>query len=69
VGYDGTVKPWDAAIGQEALTVRGASNFVCGVAYSPDGQHIASTWPGRTVLVYDGTLDDTGLEGGAPGTG
>src|SRR5262249_5965495 len=39
---DKTVKVWEAATGQELLTLRGHTNTVTGVAFSPDGQRLAS---------------------------
>ncbi len=52
---DGTVKVWDAATGQETLTlgaVSGARDNVWGVAFSPDGLRIAFAG-NRTVKVWD----------------
>ena len=34
---DRTVRVWDAATGQETLTLKGHTDFVTGVAFSPDG--------------------------------
>ena len=50
---DGTVKVWDAATGQEALTLRGHTGWVRTVAFSPDGR--ASPRPATiaTVKVWD----------------
>jgi WD40 repeat protein/tRNA A-37 threonylcarbamoyl transferase component Bud32 len=50
---DRTVKVWDAATGQELLTLRGHLDSVRGVTYSPDGRRIASTSVDRTVKVWD----------------
>ena len=38
--YDKTVKVWDAATGQEMLTLKGHT-AVYSVAFSPDGRRIA----------------------------
>jgi len=37
-----TVKVWDAATGQETLTLKGHISQVNSVAFSPDGQRLAS---------------------------
>ena len=39
---DGTVKVWDAATGQETLTLKGHTGEVNSVAFSPDGKRLAS---------------------------
>ena len=39
---DGTVRVWDAATGQEILTLKGHTGFVTGVCFSPDGKRLAS---------------------------
>jgi WD40 repeat protein len=51
-GGDGTVRVWDAATGQETLTLRGDS-AVHGVAFSPDGRRLASAGGDGTVRVWD----------------
>ena len=58
---DGTVKVWDAISGQELLTLRGHpiarrgaafSNEVNDVAFSPDGQRLATACRDGSVQVY-----------------
>ena len=41
-GADDTVKIWNAQSGDEIETLRGHTGLVVGVAFSPDGQHLAS---------------------------
>ena len=53
--WDRTVKLWDAATGQERLTLRGHTQAVSGVAFSPDGRRIASASWDRTVKLWDAT--------------
>ena len=54
------MKLWDAATGQETLTLKGHTDSVSSVAFSPDGQRLASgSWDG-TVKVWDaGTGQET----------
>ena len=39
---DGTVKLWDATMGQETATIRGHAGVVHAVAFAPDGRRVAS---------------------------
>ena len=41
-GHDRTVKVWDAATGQEILTLKGHTGLCQSVAFSPDGKRLAS---------------------------
>ncbi len=50
---DRTVKLWDAATGQELLTLRGHVGEVYAVAFAPDGKSLATGSADNTVKLWD----------------
>jgi WD40 repeat protein len=51
----GEVTLWEVSNGVEVLTLRAAAGPLLGVAFSPDGTHLAAAGPGETVSVWDAT--------------
>ena len=49
---DGTIKIWDANTGECLKTLRGHSDWVLSVAYSPDGTKIISGSFDETVKIW-----------------
>jgi WD40 repeat protein/transcriptional regulator with XRE-family HTH domain len=47
-----SIKVWDAATGQELLTLAGHTSWVMGIGFSPDGKSLASTSLDGTVKVW-----------------
>jgi WD40 repeat protein len=54
-GWDGTVRVWDAARGQELPTLTGRATRVFAVAFSLDGHCLASTTADGAVQIWDAT--------------
>ncbi|KAH7000704.1 WD40-repeat-containing domain protein, partial [Ilyonectria destructans] len=48
-------KIWDATTGHCQATLKSHSNWVQSVAFSPDGQHLASASRNRTIKIWDAT--------------
>jgi WD40 repeat protein/serine/threonine protein kinase len=57
-GDDRTVKIWDAQTGQETLVLKGHSAYVTNLAYSPDGNRIATTADDKTVKLWNAHSGD-----------
>jgi WD40 repeat protein len=49
----GAVKVWDTETGKETPTLKGFSGGAISVAFSPDGQRLASVYGDWTVIVWD----------------
>ncbi len=51
--WDNTVKVWDAATGQEVLSLKGHTQQVTSVSWSPDGKRILTGSFDKTAKGWD----------------
>ena len=51
--FDKTIKLWDAASGEEVMTLRGHEGAVMSVAFSPNGTRVVSGSDERTIKLWD----------------
>jgi WD40 repeat protein len=58
------VKLWDLTTGQETLSLRGHTQTVNSVAFSPDGHRLVTASSDRTVRIWDGRPLQTGEKQG-----
>ena len=59
--WGNTVKVWDAATGEVALSLKGHTSGVNSVAFSPDGKRIVSGSKDKTVKVWDAATGEEAL--------
>ena len=50
-----SVKVWDVVTGQEIMTLKGHTNIVTGLAYTPDGSRLISSSADRTLKLWNTT--------------
>jgi WD40 repeat protein len=54
-GMDGTITLWDAATGQEVMTLRGHGAAVTAVTFGPDGNRLVSGSMDGDARIWDAT--------------
>src|SRR5262249_8137718 len=58
VGFDSTLKVWDAATGRQRFDFKGHTSFVAGAAFSSDGKRLSSYGMDGTMRVWDLSTDE-----------
>ena len=54
-GNGGDIQIWDLATGQDVLTLRGHTDGIESLVFSPDGRRLASASMDRSIRIWDGT--------------
>ena len=57
--YDNRIKIWDAASGDELLTLSGHTAAVTSVRFTPDGRSLISTGDDGAAILWDATPPET----------
>ena len=63
------IKVWDAATGQELLTLIGHTDWIMGLVFSPDGKQLASTSLDGTVRIWSLSPGEEIIAVSGPGAG
>ncbi|GIT29906.1 MAG: hypothetical protein Ct9H300mP1_19520 [Planctomycetaceae bacterium] len=67
-GVDRLVKVWDAATGQETLTLKGHTGFITAVCFSPDGKRILSGSSDTSLKIWNASTGEPELTFGGHGS-
>jgi WD40 repeat protein/nucleoside phosphorylase len=57
-GMDGSLRVWDAAIGEQLLNLQGHTGWVNSCAWSPDGTRLLSAGSDKRLRVWDATTGE-----------